>query len=105
MKKYVLTLYFVCLAPIVLGDFPVRVRLCQSFDSGWKFFKGDAIGAHETIFNDNQWKMVNVPHDWSIEGPFLRDAPSGGDGAFLPTGISWYRKPLRCQRIGMGNAC
>jgi beta-galactosidase len=92
MKKYVLTLYFVCLAPIVLGDFPVRVRLCQSFDSGWKFFKGDAITAHETIFNDNQWKMVNVPHDWSIEGPFLRDAPSGGDGAFLPTGISWYRK-------------
>src|SRR5262249_1328019 len=30
--------------------------------------------------------------DWSIEGPFDRDAPAGGAGAFLPTGVGWYRK-------------
>src|SRR5690606_28351129 len=34
----------------------------------------------------------NLPHDWSIEGPFNKNNPSGRSGAFLPRGIGWYRK-------------
>jgi beta-galactosidase len=36
--------------------------------------------------------MVDVPHDWSIEGPFAASNPTGGAGGFLPAGIGWYRK-------------
>ena len=36
--------------------------------------------------------MVNLPNDWSIECDFDKDAPSGHDGAYLPTGKGWYRK-------------
>ncbi|HEY4787002.1 MAG TPA: beta-galactosidase GalB, partial [Bacteroidales bacterium] len=35
---------------------------------------------------------LNLPHDWSIEGQFSKDAPSKTDGGALPTGIGWYRK-------------
>jgi beta-galactosidase len=38
---------------------------------------------------------VDLPHDWSIEGPVDQNAPSSGSGAYLPTGIGWYRKKFR----------
>ena len=33
-----------------------------------------------------------MPHDWSIEGPFDQNAPTLGNGGYLPAGIGWYRK-------------
>jgi beta-galactosidase len=75
-------------------------RSRESFDFGWRFFKGDATGAEEPAFADASWREVDLPHDWSIEGPFLQDAPSSGAGAYLPTGIGWYRKRFR---LGDGN--
>ena len=35
---------------------------------------------------------MDLPHDWSIEGPFDEKEPSSFCGAYLPTGIGWYRK-------------
>jgi beta-galactosidase len=35
---------------------------------------------------------LDLPHDWSIEGPFDEKEPSSFCGAYLPTGIGWYRK-------------
>ena len=67
-------------------------RVRDSFDFGWKFFKGDAPGAQQPDFADASWKDVDLPHDCSIEGPFSEDAPARGQGGFLPTGIGWYRK-------------
>ena len=67
-------------------------RVRDSFDFGWKFFKGDAPGAQQPDFADASWKDVDLPHDCSIEGPFSENAPARGQGGFLPTGIGWYRK-------------
>jgi beta-galactosidase len=36
--------------------------------------------------------MLNLPHDWSIEGEFKEDASTKGSGGYLPAGIGWYRK-------------
>lgn len=63
-----------------------------AFESDWRFVKSDATGADNPAFDDSAWRTVDVPHDWSIEGPFDRDNPTGRGGAFLPTGIGWYRK-------------
>ncbi len=62
------------------------------FDSGWRFLKGDAAAAEQAVFDDASWQVVNVPHDWSIEGPFSSTNKTGGSGGFLPSGVSWYRK-------------
>ena len=68
------------------------MRLLISFDPDWRFLKTDAPGAEVPGFDDSSWRRVDVPHDWGIEGPFSRDNPTGGAGAFLPAGIGWYRK-------------
>jgi beta-galactosidase len=67
-------------------------RIRDSFDFGWKFFKGDAPGAQQPDFPDASWRAVDLPHDWSIEGPFSQKEPAQ---ASLPAGIGWYRKRFR----------
>jgi beta-galactosidase len=61
-----------------------------SLDLGWHFRMGDPPTAMEPGFDDSGWRTVNVPHDWSIEGPF-EPRWSSGNG-FAPGGIAWYRR-------------
>jgi beta-galactosidase/beta-glucuronidase len=61
-------------------------------DEGWKFMKGDVAKAEEAGFDDGKWRVVDLPHDWSVEGPYDRTLASCT--AFLPCGIGWYRKTL-----------
>lgn len=67
-------------------------RTVLPFDDHWEFFKGDAPGAEEISFNTSNWKDVQLPHDWSILGPYDRNNPTGSGGGYLPSGIGWYRK-------------
>ena len=41
-------------------------------------------------FDDSAWRTVNVPHDWSVEGPFQAEYASGT--GYAPGGVGWYRK-------------
>jgi beta-galactosidase len=70
-------------------------RIRDSFDFGWKFFKGDAPGAQDPEFADGPWRSLDLPHDWSVEGPFSQSEASGGAGGYAPTGTGWYRKRFR----------
>jgi beta-galactosidase len=67
-------------------------RITESFDFGWRFARNDASGAEQPTFKDVDWSTLDLPHDWSIEGPVDEHAPSGGPGGYMPTGIGWYRK-------------
>jgi beta-galactosidase len=81
---------FVLARATFAADAPARVTL--SFDKDWRFFKGDqALGASHKL-DDSAWHKLDLPHDWSIEGPFDQNAPTAGDGAYLPSGVAWYRK-------------
>jgi beta-galactosidase len=60
-------------------------------DRSWLFNKGDASGADSATFPDSGWTKVNLPHDWSVEGPFSSSAPMTGRGGYLASGIGWYR--------------
>ena len=62
------------------------------FDAEWRFCKGESEGAERPEFADASWQRLNLPHDWSIAGPFDESNPAGGAGAFLPSGVAWYRK-------------
>ncbi len=70
-------------------------RSRENFDGSWRFHRGDEPGAEGPEFVDSAWRTVDLPHDWSIEGPYDENAPSGGSGGYLPTGIGWYRKTFR----------
>ena len=67
-------------------------RASTPFDSDWLFFKGDAADASKPEFADASWRKLDVPHDWSIEGPFDAKNTTSGSGGYLPSGVGWYRK-------------
>jgi len=77
------------------GPEAVAQRIRNSFDFGWRFRRGDFPGAHMPEFSDSDWTELGLPHDWSIEGPFNESEPSSFCGAYLPTGMGWYRKRFR----------
>ncbi len=68
------------------------VRHELNFDASWKFFLGDDSLASAAAFKDTKWRVLTLPHDWSIEQNIDKDAPAGNDGGYYPTGIGWYRK-------------
>ncbi|MFL5743075.1 MAG: sugar-binding domain-containing protein [Niastella sp.] len=81
-------LWLLLLLPALLHAQETREQLL--FNADWRFYKGDVPGAEKSTFNDANWRMLNLPHDWSIEGPFSMEWASGT--GFSPGGIGWYRK-------------
>jgi beta-galactosidase len=55
----------------------------------------------EPDFNDSAWRLLNLPHDWGIEGPFKQEYP--GETGKLPWwGEAWYRKHLELPASDAG---
>lgn len=67
-------------------------RQTLSFNDQWHFYLGDEAEAAHPAYNDAAWRLLNLPHDWAIEGEFSEDHPSGTGGGALPGGVGWYRK-------------
>ena len=73
---------------------PPSDRQKINLDTGWRFFRGDINGEEETHqVNQRPWQDVQLPHEWSIEGPF--DRAHNTTQGFLPMEIGWYRNGLR----------
>ncbi len=64
----------------------------QLFDFDWNFQLTDDSAAIAPNYDDSDWRQLDLPHDWSIEGTIAADNPMGNDGGYFPTGIGWYRK-------------
>lgn len=90
MKKILLTGLFTCVITCVMAQNSMRNVI--PFDNNWKFHLGDNQQAKESSFSDVEWRKLNLPHDWSIEGENLENAPGGGNVGYFPMGIGWYRK-------------
>ncbi|MGC4234733.1 MAG: glycoside hydrolase family 2 TIM barrel-domain containing protein [Niabella sp.] len=67
----------------------------QLFNDNWRFFLGDNKNAGTEKFQDKDWRTLDLPHDWSIEGRVDPKNPTGNDGGYFPAGIGWYRKTFR----------
>ncbi|MFD1000773.1 sugar-binding domain-containing protein [Ohtaekwangia kribbensis] len=82
------------LAVMAAGIFYVQVYAQDSrsvlFNANWKFNKGDVTRGEKITLDDKAWRTLDLPHDWSIEGPFSDEWASGT--GYLPAGIGWYRK-------------
>lgn len=68
------------------------------FDADWRFFRGNVEQAELTGFDDSSWRLLDLPHDWSIEdipgtnSPIDSNAIGGIDAGYLVGGTGWYRK-------------
>lgn len=60
----------------------------------------DSAGMAAPGYDDSRWRLLDVPHDWAIEGDFHAGNPSGAGGGALSGGIGWYRKHFRSDASG-----
>jgi beta-galactosidase len=74
-------------------------RLEQSFDEGWRFYRGDAGGAEAPSFDDSGWRKLDVPHDWRIEDLPYATSDDGGATAD-PSVFATWRPTTPPQAIG-----
>jgi beta-galactosidase len=90
-----------CISGILRAQDSPRTR--ESFNQGWKFVKyfnafNEAASTDKEpenlqlpTVNDNNWRSLDLPHDWGIEGPF-NDTLENNTGLLPWKGIGWYRK-------------
>lgn len=68
-----------------------------NFNSGWHFSLSDSDQYSRAGFDDSNWRSLQLPHDWSIEGEFSPNHPAGVGGGALPGGTAWYRKSFKLR--------
>ncbi|MBQ7470872.1 MAG: DUF4982 domain-containing protein [Prevotella sp.] len=96
--------FFLCaLLPLISM---AQVRTVQSLNFGWRFHAGDVTEAAQSAFDDSGWRVVDLPHDFQIEQPWV--APAADEKAdntdvaaniksrlssrgFKEMGQGWYR--------------
>ncbi len=99
------------------------------FDFGWKFQfghgsdpardlgfgngQGDFAKTGEfafakTGFDDSKWRTLNLPHDWAVELPFVRDPELNSHGykplgrRYPETSVGWYRREFAIPASDLG---
>ena len=83
---------FLAIIMLMAGAQSLSARESQLFDKGWLFTLADSAGMEQVNYVDINWRHLDLPHDWAIEGDFSPANPSGASGGALPGGIGWYRK-------------
>jgi beta-galactosidase len=115
-------------AALLGGDMPegsaaaipaVAPREQLLFDFGWKFTFGHGTDPSKDLgfgfgqddfaktgefrfakanFDDSEWRTLNLPHDWAVELPFVRDEEQKSHGykplgrRYPETSVGWYRR-------------
>ena len=88
-----------CLFALLPFSTNAAARNRRNFDAGWRFILADSARMSKPEYNDSHWRLLNLPHDWAIEGDFSAGNPSGAGGGALPGGVGWYRKHFRVSEV------
>jgi len=71
------------------------------FNENWRFILSDEKDGAQMGLDDSKWRLLNLPHDWSVEGVYSPDKASAT--GYLPGGIAWYRKSFTVADSEKGN--
>ena len=93
---------------LVIGQLfaAAQPRIVKNLNFGWRFHAGETDNAAVTTTDDSDWRIVDLPHDFQIEQPWV--APAADERAdntdvaaniksrlssrgFKEMGRSWYR--------------
>jgi beta-galactosidase len=85
-------------------------RQIFSLDTDWRFYLGDINEAINPDYNDHDWRRVDVPHDYVVEGVFEPNAQLGAKVSvewyklhgFLRVQPAWYRKAVSIPAAAKG---
>ena len=89
-------MYGVITILLILSTLSANARERTLINFNWKFQLNDHPGAMEPTYNDENWQVVNLPHDASIYGAFVKDTLGGtSQNGYRPRHIGWYRKHIQ----------
>lgn len=74
-----------------------------SFNQNWKFKLDNNTEYLKAEFDDSAWRILELPHDWSIEGEYSQEHGSNELTGYLPYGKGWYRKTFTYEKPSNGN--
>lgn len=74
----------------------------SSLNAGWRFMLDNSSDFSSIGVDDSQWRVLDLPHDFSIEGEIDENNPTGRRGGYFPGGIGWYRKVLEWDQTWEG---
>jgi beta-galactosidase len=97
IKNYIYLFILVTLPAALLAQDKAKPIL---FNAAWGFHKGDIANGEKGGAVGTQWQTVDLPHDWSIEGPFSDEWASAT--GYLPGGIGWYKKVFNADAAWQG---
>ena len=95
-----LTLLAAGIALAISAGTALAQRQVQPLDTGWRFHKSDPGAAMNPAFDDSGWRVVRVPHDWSMDEPFRAEYGSGN--GYAAGGIAWYRRSFAVDAAQKG---
>jgi len=117
------------LAGSYVADEAVAPREQLLFDFDWKFQFGHASDPARDLgfgngqgdfaktgdftfakakFDDSKWRTLNLPHDWAVELPFVRDEVQQSHGykpigrRYPETSVGWYRREFDIPASDVG---
>lgn len=92
IQKLRLALLLFCLICLNTALLKAQVSFgdAKKFNDDWLFRLTDDSTIVQPNYNDSQWRKLDLPHDWSIEGQLSPTLASCT--GYLPGGIGWYRK-------------
>lgn len=113
MKRSIQSLFFGLLTMCLpIFSLPAQTENL-SLDKGWRFHQGDipfpemvghqmtyenakagqAWGAAAPNYDDSEWRIVNLPHDWAVENPF--NPKANISQGYRDRGWGWYRRNFK----------
>src|SRR5437667_10494130 len=105
MKRLVDCLIVICALFLFSTSYAVanpRPGRTVSFNDGWRFHLGDVGSGQNLELDDSQWRLLNLPHDCSIDGECNEKNPSTPGGGALPGVVGWYRKSFTLPTAAKG---
>ena len=75
------------------------MRNTELINKNWLFKLEDQDAFKETSADEQGFRTLNLPHDWSVDYEPDKDEKTGGGGGYGKSGIAWYRKHLSIENI------
>jgi len=113
MKSAFFYLVILSLFIVSCGKKNAQIQHEISFNNEWKFIRTDIENAQLPEFDDSSWRILDLPHDYSIEdlpekegvkqiGPFSEESAGGSATGHVVGGTAWYRKHFILDKIDKG---
>lgn len=66
-------------------------------NANWRFHLGDDSTADFMGYDDSAWRLVTLPHDWSVEHPF--DLCNASGTGYLPAAPPGIASTSPCRKV------